>query len=68
MRTMKKMKVRSQVTAAQDEGEQDVHGVDNPLNDSLAVPELQSSPQDELSVLIVYDCEATGGNINIVII
>ena len=53
-----------QATAAQDEGEQDVHEIDDPLNDSLAVLELESSPRDELPVLIAYDCEATGGNIH----
>ena len=32
-----------QATAAQDEGGQDVQEVDDPLNDSLAVAELESS-------------------------
>ena len=30
----------------------------------MAVAELESSLQDELPVLIAYDCEATGGNIH----
>ena len=52
-----------QATAAQNNGEQDVREVDNPLNDSLAVAELESSLQDKLPVLIAYDYEAKGGNI-----
>ena len=44
----------SSLTATQDEGEQTIQGSNDEFGDSLV--EVESPPQDELPVLIFYDC------------
>ena len=51
-------------TMSQDVDEQGVQETDDELNDSLAVADSESFLDDELPVLISYDCESTGGNIH----
>ena len=44
----------SSLTATQDEGAQSIQGSNDEFGDSLV--EVESPPQDELPVLIFYDC------------
>ena len=51
-------------TVLQDVGEQGVQETGDEFNDSLAAADSESFSQDELPVLILYDCESMGGNIH----